>query len=534
MIYLLLVLTFRIASGLETYNERLDIKTLEKGRVHAKFTFLTSKDIIDNDFILFPRVLDQLVEKYNVHRFVLTMQQGRWRREWNEPPQPASPIGAQLLVYFKTKNATEAEKNFSSLVEAANGLFCTSLSSLTVTAVSPELPVLEKKSFELTTRYGIVSKETTCTENLSQLRKLLPCKSSGLSVFLHPSKLYDSLFHSLSVSINSSCEEIKCRRSIEFELSVVFKTPADGWLLSRLFDSQFSEKCSVAESSKVTVSHDPISDKVKPSGKELEKGVYEYDFSVWTKGADLEVETPSFKNSSIVQSAGIRIWSTLGGLSQHSGELRISVKNLGKAGNNVVISQIVPYFVRVHYNSLMVKCRSASSRVREKVFKASKAPKSSLLIQYNLEIDETDTCILHIPLEKSLLRINDYTPDANHGMYIPGAIATFLQIKNDLNGGYAVHSNAVLVALPVPDFSMPFNVICFVATTLAVCFSPIHTFSTLWISPDIPKSVMVKKIYRGCLLMLLALSLYAHFNNSNLHDLRRFISAYLQKLNELK
>lgn len=42
----------------------------------------------------------------------------------------------------------------------------------------------------------------------------------------------------------------------------------------------------------------------------------------------------------------------------------------------------------------------------------------------------------------------------------------------------SVFSEVLLVSLPVPDFSMPFNVICFVSTAIAMLFGPIHSLTT--------------------------------------------------------
>lgn len=41
-----------------------------------------------------------------------------------------------------------------------------------------------------------------------------------------------------------------------------------------------------------------------------------------------------------------------------------------------------------------------------------------------------------------------------------------------------MHGEVLLVLLPVPDFSMPFNVICLVCTVIAMLFGPVHTLTT--------------------------------------------------------
>ena len=50
----------------------------------------------------------------------------------------------------------------------------------------------------------------------------------------------------------------------------------------------------------------------------------------------------------------------------------------------------------------------------------------------------------------------------------------------DVNGEYFVrlHSETLLVSLPTPDFSMPYNVICLACTVIAIAFGSIHNLTT--------------------------------------------------------
>ena len=46
-----------------------------------------------------------------------------------------------------------------------------------------------------------------------------------------------------------------------------------------------------------------------------------------------------------------------------------------------------------------------------------------------------------------------------------------------------VHTEALLVSLPTPDFSMPYNVICFVCTVIAIGFGSIFNLTTRRLVP---------------------------------------------------
>lgn len=107
------------------------------------------------------------------------MGQGRWNLEqWGLPPQPSSPAGAQVYADFSAGSDVEADERMKFLVEALNGVLCTSISHINV-VTAPEYTIFEghKRGKEgIFKRYGGLSGETTCTENLTRLRKLLACK----------------------------------------------------------------------------------------------------------------------------------------------------------------------------------------------------------------------------------------------------------------------------------------------------------------------------------------------------------------------
>ena len=129
--------------------------------------------------------------------------------------------------------------------------------------------------------------------------------------------------------------------------------------------------------------------------------------------------------------------------------------------------------------------------------------------------------------ERSLLRWLEYPPDANHGFYLPSATittrlrdnknASLLLAAEDSTMSYSlwgnpavgsgdvlrIYTETLLVSLPTPDFSMPYNVICLVrvkpcsyklvveqlmpylqcwkfqaCTVAALAFGPIHNITT--------------------------------------------------------
>ena len=46
-----------------------------------------------------------------------------------------------------------------------------------------------------------------------------------------------------------------------------------------------------------------------------------------------------------------------------------------------------------------------------------------------------------------------------------------------------LYSEPLLVSLPTPDFSMPYNVICFVCTIIAIAFGSVFNLTTRTLQP---------------------------------------------------
>ena len=51
-----------------------------------------------------------------------------------------------------------------------------------------------------------------------------------------------------------------------------------------------------------------------------------------------------------------------------------------------------------------------------------------------------------------------------------------------------LHTEALLISLPTPDFSMPYNVICFVCTVVAIGFGSIFNLTTRKLEPVTPEN----------------------------------------------
>jgi phosphatidylinositol glycan class T len=79
------------------------------------------------------------------------------------------------------------------------------------------------------------------------------------------------------------------------------------------------------------------------------------------------------------------------------------------------------------------------------------------------------TVFLTYDFEKAILRYTEYPPDANRGFDVAAAVITTLEPKK-MN----LRTTSLLLYLPTPDFSMPYNVIIFTSTAIALAFGGLY------------------------------------------------------------
>lgn len=58
-----------------------------------------------------------------------------------------------------------------------------------------------------------------------------------------------------------------------------------------------------------------------------------------------------------------------------------------------------------------------------------------------------------------------------------------------------LHTEPLLVSLPTPDFSMPYNVICFVCTVIAIGFGSIFNLTTRTLQPASKTQGLVARLF---------------------------------------
>ncbi|WVR09363.1 hypothetical protein IAU60_006429 [Kwoniella sp. DSM 27419] len=113
----------------------------------------------------------------------------------------------------------------------------------------------------------------------------------------------------------------------------------------------------------------------------------------------------------------------------------------------------------------------------------SKPPRvSTTTLHFTLTIPPVSTLILTIPFSKLTLKYDEHQPDAERGVELASGVLTLLDTVGEGNSSVShgtdplrsarrhIYTNRVLLDVPTPDFSMPYNVIIMSSTVMAVFF----------------------------------------------------------------
>ncbi|XP_022082353.1 GPI transamidase component PIG-T-like [Acanthaster planci] len=522
------------ALGEDSFWEELFFKPLQSGHVYSHFQFTTSWNVsLTNEmnemshYNLFPKALGQVITRYSVQELHISLTQGQWRSENWGYPITSAPSGAQLWVWFKPSTPS-VDESWKGLINALSGLFCASLNFIDDTnsakpRVSFKPSGLASESFAKNAanlRFASLPRENVCTENLTPWKKLLPCDSkAGLSSLFHAGNLYNANYHSLAVDLRPVCDDYPaCTRpalELSQSLAVVFNPPAshDGkqdWTLRSLFDRPLSNVCPMAEESKIYID---ISDEsltnpwlLTPEYATISNSrgrTYAvYDLKEITKEHKINV---AMKWNESVHYASVKpphlhAHRFLSGFGQEQGGITCQLFNShATEALRVIYMETVPWFIRLYLHTLKIENSLHVIKPEKQLYTPGNDRSNPYLLELVLTLPPQSVTTLSVQFDKAFLKWTEYPPDANIGFHISSAVVSTIMPSHSNFSATNLHSarlhssladpvsgspflrlytEPLLIQLPVPDFSMPYNVICLTCTVVAIGFGSLHNLTT--------------------------------------------------------
>lgn len=181
--------------------------------------------------------------------------------------------------------------------------------------------------------------------------------------------------------------------------------------------------------------------------------------------------------------APIRIERLSAGQGQERGSIGVRLTNAHDHAVQGTWTESLPWWIKLYMHTL-----TPSSVLKSIAYIPAIDRKSSTLIEAQVELPANSSTELWMDYDKAYLRYTEYPPDAHRGFAVPSAIFSWL-------GGRAYSTSSLLMA-PLPDFSMPYNVIVLTCTVLALGFGTIfNLMERLFTAVDLkePKPQDVKQ-----------------------------------------
>jgi len=398
--------------------------------------YLSISKSLDDQFLIYhfnfnqKDVLHYLIDKYDLDSFRVTFSRGRFNyREWGifSNSKGLPPSGVAVYAEFKNNTKYATSDLWDGLVNELSGIFCASLNFLTY---RDERRVYDSGIVNFVnnnTMYGTLSEEVVCTENLTPFKSLLPYRGNrGISALLIPKLLFSSQYMSMTIemtgnNINMDVYRVVKRMDGEYETFrfILNKKP----VLSIPYGD-----------SNIYVNN------VDDISKELT--------SVLTNTTTpFEEMTPSHVHIKRYQVSNLLITNI---------EVLKPVKEL-------CLYDVIPWYFKTYIHTLTVN----GKRIHQANVKSVKVlPHKDRIHPFILDIcfDPQLTNIeVSIEFDKVYLKYTEHAPDAHRGFDLSSAIVT-------VDGNVKYFSDSLLISLPTPDFSMPYNVITLTCTVIVLFF----------------------------------------------------------------
>ncbi|KAG6137585.1 hypothetical protein E4U28_004520 [Claviceps purpurea] len=445
--------------------------------------------------------------------------------------------GVELWAWMDAGTDKQADENWLTLTNALSGLFCASLNFIDETrTIRPALSFQPEGHHSIDalakTRllHGVLPHEVVCTENLTPFLKLLPCHGkAGIASLLDGHKLFDSSFQSMAIDVKPLCEPnggcvLQMEQTIDMVMDVErSKRPRDNpiprpppnhelicdtskpyhddshcfpadhlnyqeWTLSQIFGRPMKGTCPLADpdvppvclqvpNSRIVFASEGSQEIKNTDGMSRCYTLQsDSDFVLTLPESEANSAEDAFKD--LVRPIQPLLYAerSFTGHGQQHGGVQAILTNPNPYEVEFVYLESLPWFMRVYLHTLSTRISASaapnsnsSALIKEIHYRQALDRERGTQLELQMRIPPQCTVFLTYDFEKAILRYTEYPPDANRGFDVAAAIIRTLEPRV-MN----LRTTSLLLYLPTPDFSMPYNVIIFTSTAIALAFGGLY------------------------------------------------------------
>jgi phosphatidylinositol glycan class T len=206
-----------------------------------------------------------------------------------------------------------------------------------------------------------------------------------------------------------------------------------------------------------------------------------------TNGAEFNLDLPEqfVENKLPLPSPKLHAYRSITGYGQEHGGIQSVLTNPSQTETlDVLYLESLPWYMKPYLHTLQASLspppsNDTSSAIKETYYRPALDRHRGTHLELRLSIPPASKLTLTYDFEKAILRYTEYPPDPNRGFDVAPAVIRVLPGPNDKldsetrRRGIYVRTTSLLLPLPTPDFSMPYNVIILTSTVMALGFGGI-------------------------------------------------------------
>jgi phosphatidylinositol glycan class T len=437
-------------------------------------------------------------------------------------------------VSLNIADSVRAFTRWITLNNALSGLFCASMNFIDSTRTTRPIMTFEptgdhteSSRGNLHLLHGSLPREVVCTENLTPFLKLLPCKGkAGIASLLDGHKLFDATWQTMSIDVRPKCtagqegcvmemeqtvdmvvdierakrpredpiprpmqqENLICDRSKQYSTGdacyPLDLSEGQMWSFTTIFGRQQNGICQLSSD---TSAEPPILLKAKndlevwstPDAKEIKhKSGLSRTLTVPPKhGFEIVVPKQDRNRTAPITTPPLFAERSITGHGQERGGVRALLRN--PSPNNAVdfvYFEALPWFMKPYLHTLKAQISGQNvptkNLIKDMYYRPGLDRTRGSQLELHMTIPAASTVMLTYDFEKAILRYTEYPPDANRGRDVaPAVIRIIDSLAGEGNRGSSyLRTTPLMLPLPTPDFSMPYNVIILTSTVIALAF----------------------------------------------------------------
>lgn len=301
-------------------------------------------------------------------------------------------------------------------------------------------------------------------------------------MLLNPVKIYDSRFNLMDMWLTTNSTPNGKMITLKQNLYVVYDLARWNsdvyWSFSMLFERRIGKVCPAANGDtrinahyedKIGSLHEEATETLdtEDEGKKDPRRVAVYSASQNILHRDIGVE---YKDKSIpfgrLDPSEVHIVRFITGSGQERGSVLSQISNTSSRQIEVTVLETLPWSMRLYMHTMKVHLNGNPTELGSLLYSPSIDRVKPSQVEWKYVIPAGSRLTVETDFDMALLRYSEYPLDPARGFDVNGAIVKFKSHDSSLT--HQIVSHTILLTLPTPDFTMPFNVI--MLTSLALTF----------------------------------------------------------------